>query len=629
MKKIALLFIMVLFAFACESEKKQPEPKQLGDFTFANTKVIAGEPFSITYNGEGDLESGFYHQVVHDKAYPADVTFENNEAVITVPDSISTVAFYFTIDNTFDNNKGEGYVFNVIDAEGESPIDAEAAHQFYLTNDGSFYDLTTGDATLALNAIESTLNEHPELEEDWMASHIYVAQQAGGDKAQSVPEDYISKITSNSTLGLEDYKQLATIYSRTRNSDKNDSINAIINEKFPDSDVALQNKVSAFFKLETLEDKEKFFSENKEAVLQSANADYILRTLAVENFNIKNDEAFQKYFDMMSNPVDKAGLLNSIAWARAEKGKDLNEAEEMSKLSLSLVETEQNELSNKPEFYSPKQYEQSLERSYNMYADTYALILFQQGKVKEAIAYQQKAVGKGYSPDNNERLVQYLIADEQYEEALNRSKTYISSGLATSKLKEYFKEAYAKVNPNDDVASVMAQMESAAKEKQLDNLKKSMLDERAPDFTAKNLDGEEVTLSSLKGKTVILDFWATWCGPCIASFPGMQKAVTKYKDDESVVFLFVDTFESGENRLTEVQDFISENEYDFHVLIDPKETNGSNHEIAKKYNISGIPTKVIIGPSGRMNFKDVGYSGSNDKLLNKIDGMIEILKTQP
>jgi hypothetical protein len=109
----------------------------------------------------------------------------------------------------------------------------------------------------------------------------------------------------------------------------------------------------------------------------------------------------------------------------------------------------------------------------------------------------------------------------------------------------------------------------------------------------------------------------------------MQKAVTKYKDDESVVFLFVDTFESGENRLTEVQDFITENEYDFHVLIDPKEANGSNHEIAKKYNISGIPTKVIIGPSGRMNFKDVGYSGSNDKLLNKIDGMIEILKSAP
>ena len=629
MKKIALLCIMALFAFACESEKKQPEPKLLGEFTFANSNVIVGEPFTVTYNGEGNLESAFYHQVVHDKAYPADVDFENNQATITVPDSIATVAFYFTIDNTFDNNKGKGYVFNVVDAEGESPIDAEAAHQFYLTNDGSYYDLTTGDASLALNAIESALEEHPELEENWMDTHIYVAQQAGGDKAQSVPDDYISKLTSKSTLNLEDYEHLATIYSRIRDSERSDSINAIISEKYPDSDVALNNKVSAFFNLQNLKEKEDFFSKNKDAVLKSANANYILRTLAVENFNAKNEEAFQNYLDMMTSPTDKAGLLNSIAWARAEKGKDMDEAEEMSKLSLSLVENEQKELSNKPDFYTPKQYEQGLERSYNMYADTYALILFQQGKVKEAIAYQQKAVGKGYSPDNNERLVQYLIADEQYEEALNRSKTYISSGLATSKLKDYFKEAYSTVNPNDDVASVMAQMESAAKEKQLDDLKKSMLDERAPDFTAKNLDGEEVTLSTLKGKTVILDFWATWCGPCIASFPGMQKAVTKYKDDDSVVFLFVDTLESGENRLTEVQDFITENEYDFHVIIDPKEETGTSHEIAKKYNISGIPTKVVIGPNGRMNFKDVGYSGSNDKLLDKIDGMIQLLKTTP
>ncbi|WP_133085460.1 TlpA family protein disulfide reductase [Winogradskyella aurantia] len=83
------------------------------------------------------------------------------------------------------------------------------------------------------------------------------------------------------------------------------------------------------------------------------------------------------------------------------------------------------------------------------------------------------------------------------------------------------------------------------------------------------------------------------------------------------------------NRISSVQDFINENKYDFEVLIDPKEENGSSHEIAKKYNISGIPTKVIIGPSGRIKFKDVGYSGSNDKLLNKIDGMIQMLKSAP
>lgn len=629
MKNYLVLMVCAFLILACENEKKQSVPKTIGEFTFSSDEVVAGQPFNISYNGEGDIESGFYHQVVHNKAYPVDVVFENNEAVITVPDSSSVAAFYFNIDNALNNNKGKGYVFNVVDAEGENKADAEAAYQYYLINDGAFYDLNTGDPTLALNTIETALSKHQELENQWMPTHIYVAQQVGGDKAKSTADKYITQVTSKPELDLEDYEQLSMIYSRTRDIKNNDSIRAIVSEKFPESDIAIQSKVAPFFNLKTLEEKEAFFSNNKDAVLQSNNADYVLRSLAIDNFNAKNIEAYQKYFDMIGSGTAKASLLNSIAWARAEKGEDMDKASEMSKLSLDLVEAEQNELSEQPEYYSPNQYKQSLEGSYNMYADTYAMLLFKKGNVKEAIAYQEKAVGKGYSPDNNERLVQYLVADEQYDKAVDLSKTYITEGRATAALKDHFKEAFSKVNPDGDVMALLAEMDEAAKAKQLDMLKKSILDERAPDFTAKNLEGEDISLSSLKGKTVILDFWATWCGPCIASFPGMQKAVTKYKDDDSVVFLFVDTFESGENRLTEVQNFITDNAYDFHVIIDPKEENGSNHEIAKKYNISGIPTKVIVGPDGRMNFKDVGYSGSNDKLLNKIDGMIQLLKTMP
>jgi thiol-disulfide isomerase/thioredoxin len=157
-------------------------------------------------------------------------------------------------------------------------------------------------------------------------------------------------------------------------------------------------------------------------------------------------------------------------------------------------------------------------------------------------------------------------------------------------------------------------------------LKESMLDEDAPQFTLKNLDGEAITLADLKGKTVILDFWATWCGPCKASFPGMQEVVEKYKDNDNVVLLFVDTFEDGKNREKDVAKFIKDNKYDFHVLIDGKVKDSNDYEVAKKYGITGIPTKIIIGPSGKINFRAVGFNGNNDKLKQEIDLMIDLLK---
>src|ERR1700748_85368 len=73
--------------------------------------------------------------------------------------------------------------------------------------------------------------------------------------------------------------------------------------------------------------------------------------------------------------------------------------------------------------------------------------------------------------------------------------------------------------------------------------KKNMaeVNQSAPDFKLKDIDGKEISLASLNGKIVIVDFWATWCGPCKASFPGMQLAVNNFKNDKDVVFLFIDT----------------------------------------------------------------------------------------
>lgn len=118
---------------------------------------------------------------------------------------------------------------------------------------------------------------------------------------------------------------------------------------------------------------------------------------------------------------------------------------------------------------------------------------------------------------------------------------------------------------------------------------------KALDFKLKDLDGNEVSLSSLKGKKVFLNFWATWCPPCKAEMPEIEKLYQETKDS-NLVILAVDI---GENSNT-VKPFIDENKYNFKVLLD------SDQSVATQYGISSIPTSYFIDTDGNIISTHIG-----------------------
>ncbi|MFJ7732286.1 peroxiredoxin family protein [Lysinibacillus sp. NPDC097231] len=118
-----------------------------------------------------------------------------------------------------------------------------------------------------------------------------------------------------------------------------------------------------------------------------------------------------------------------------------------------------------------------------------------------------------------------------------------------------------------------------------------------PDFTLTSLDGKNVTLSDLRGKKVVLNFWATWCPPCKAEMPHMQNYYEQYakKDNVEIVAVNLTSAErdvTADAKIDTVMTFRDSFEITFPIVLDPENTAGSD------YQILTIPTTYFIDSKG-------------------------------
>lgn len=167
-------------------------------------------------------------------------------------------------------------------------------------------------------------------------------------------------------------------------------------------------------------------------------------------------------------------------------------------------------------------------------------------------------------------------------------------------------------------------LETEARQKLLLTHKAEMLKEQAPDFSLVDQGGKTVTLSSLRGKVVVLDFWATWCGPCRQSFPGMQQTVNKYANDPEVEFLFIDTQESGGDYKERVDKLMKESNYTFHVLFD--EMKDKKKAMVDQYGDGAIPTKIVIDKEGYIRFRSSGSYADPKWVVDEMSARIDLVK---
>lgn len=141
---------------------------------------------------------------------------------------------------------------------------------------------------------------------------------------------------------------------------------------------------------------------------------------------------------------------------------------------------------------------------------------------------------------------------------------------------------------------------TASAQEQEDQIKATTIihqGDKAPDFTVEMFSGEQIKLSSLKGKVVLINFWATWCPPCRQELTHVEKEIIEHFKGQDFVFLPISR---GEKKSV-VEAFREKTGYTFPMGLDPKQ------EVYKKYATNYIPRNFVVGKDGKVIYVSVGF----------------------
>lgn len=395
-----------------------------------------------------------------------------------------------------------------------------------------------------------------------------------------------------------------------------DKIKMMMAEKDPAKNVASMQQIIHNYNLDTLKNAEEI--------------DVMKGVVALSYLEVGQFSKFQNYIGQIKNKFNQTSYLNMAADILCKNKKHLAYTETIAKQTITLYESYKNDPSARPANFDIADWNRFMQMAAYPYYDTYAKTLHANAKDQMALFYQEKAL-KDQELDNLQQssvelYTTLLVANNQAEKAYDILLKMAKLGKSSLQMDQQLKHLLIKRTGNEVKAGLfLDSLQKNIGKAYQTALAKKMLDLDAPNFTLLDLNGKQVSLASLKGKIVVLDFWATWCMPCIASMPAMEKLSKQHPD---VVFLFIATQENGVDAIKRVNTYVKTHRFPINVLMDQAIADRPKlFSTATAYQVKGIPAKMVIDKQGKWRFATDGYT-SDAELINELEAMISLAKAQ-
>ncbi|RZJ81513.1 MAG: TlpA family protein disulfide reductase [Flavobacterium sp.] len=627
MKQLFCVLLMSLLSIYCVAQS----------LTFSNTTPEQGRSVKFSYNPQGGNLGGMSNitciaKLVHSRdswtTQKIKLVKIGNvyEGELLSKDSTNFASLKFTANDNIDEN-ANGY-FTKFYKEGKPTAMAFFLEGFCYTVEGKNMAGLKPNYQKAVALFKTAFARDAKLKELYNNNYLislYNIDPNNGSKAINEAIVELNQIPSEANA-----LKAVSLYHILKNKAAVDSTQNAIKLYYPKGTYALNTALSEISKIKGGINKETRLNEilTNFNLSLSNNSDVIKVSRVFLGLGVSFlDVDFAKvefYVDKIPSKTMRAMLYNSFSW-KDTISSYLPYYERFSKKAISLIDSAKNEIVTN-QYLTPEEYVAELDETKTGYEVVYAGVLDQTGKILEALSLVENAAKKSdfQNLDFNVKYVDLLVKNGRHKDALNFAERFVKDGQKNDQLKANLKFVYTGVLPFDKYYS---NLESEALVLLKAKFYKEMIKIPAPLFSLVNLQGQNIELAKLKGKVVIIDYWATWCGPCIQSFPGMQKAVDKYKSDPSVVFLFINTWQREDDRNRLVKDWIAKTNYSFNVLLDNKNKIDTDvFDVVSSYKVEGLPTKFIIDGNGIIRFKKVGFEGTAESVVSELDMMIALAK---